>query len=43
MVRGEVRYDNITKRNAVDNEFFDKGDDFEPDQVTAGVELVYEF
>lgn len=43
MVRGEVRYDNITKFNADNNEFFDQGKDFEPDQVTTGVEIVYEF
>jgi len=43
MVRGEVRYDHTNKHNADDNEFFDRGDDFEPDQVTTGVEIVYEF
>jgi hypothetical protein len=42
MVRGEVRYDNITK-DFNDNEFFDHGGDLRPDQTTAGVELVYEF
>jgi hypothetical protein len=43
MVRGEIRYDNITKDNSNDNEFFDKGGDLRPDQTTAGVEIVYEF
>jgi len=43
MVRGEVRYDNITK-DFGDDEFFGKGgDSLKPDQATAGVELVYEF
>jgi hypothetical protein len=42
MVRAEVRYDNITK-DANDNEFFDKGGDFRPDQTTAGAEIVYTF
>ncbi|MFQ5416710.1 MAG: outer membrane beta-barrel protein [Myxococcota bacterium] len=43
MMRAEVRYDNITKRNANNNEFFDHGNDFVSDQVTSGVEIVYEF
>jgi hypothetical protein len=43
MLRAEVRYDTIVKRNADDNEFYDQGDDFQPDQVTTGVEIVYEF
>jgi hypothetical protein len=42
VVRTEVRYDNITK-DFNDNEFFDQGGDFRPDQTTAGVQLVYEF
>lgn len=42
LLRGEIRYDNITK-DFNDNEFFDKGGDFRPDQTTAGVELIYEF
>jgi hypothetical protein len=43
MVRAEVRYDNITKDNSDDREFWDDGIQLEPDQTTAGVELVYEF
>jgi len=43
MLRGEVRYDTITKRNSNDNEFFDNGVDYRPDQVTSGVEIIYEF
>jgi hypothetical protein len=43
MVRAEVRYDDISKDNSSDDEFFDKGDDLKPEQVTAGVEIVYEF
>jgi len=43
MLRGEVRYDTMTKRNSIDNEFFDNGNDYRPDQVTAGAEIVYEF
>jgi len=43
MLRGELRYDDISKDNSNDDEFFDKGGDFKPDQTTAGVEIVYEF
>jgi hypothetical protein len=42
MLRGELRYDNVNK-DFNDNEFFDSGGDFRPDQTTAGVEIVYEF
>jgi len=43
MLRAEVRYDNITKHNSDDREFWNDGVQLEPDQTTAGVELVYEF
>jgi opacity protein-like surface antigen len=43
MVRAEVRYDDISKDNSSDDEFFDSVDDWKPEQVTAGVEIVYEF
>jgi len=43
MLRAEVRYDNIIKHNSDDREFFNDGLQLEPDQTTAGVELVYEF
>jgi hypothetical protein len=42
-LRAEVRYDNITKDNSDDREFFDNGIQLESDQTSAGVELVYEF
>jgi hypothetical protein len=42
-VRGEVRFDDVTKRNAGDFEFFDKGGDYRAEQVTTGMEIVYEF
>ena len=43
MVRAEVRYDDISKDNGSDDEFWDSADDWKPEQVTAGVEIVYEF
>jgi hypothetical protein len=43
MVRAEVRYDNIAKRNSSDREFFENGIQLDDDQTTAGVEIVYEF
>ena len=43
MLRAEVRYDDISKDNGSDDEFWDSADDWKPEQVTAGVEIVYEF
>lgn len=42
-IRGEVRYDTITKVKGDDGEFFDQGPNFSSSQVTSGVEIVYEF
>jgi hypothetical protein len=49
MVRAEVRWDTIRKQGGTDDEFYDRGQDsignsqYKRDQVTTGVELVYEF
>ncbi|MBW2290000.1 MAG: porin [Deltaproteobacteria bacterium] len=53
MVRAEVRWDTIRKKGVSDDEFWDRGTDeggpgpgnrkLKRDQVTTGVELVYEF
>jgi DUF4097 and DUF4098 domain-containing protein YvlB len=43
MVRGEVRFDTISK-DGNDDEFFDKhGNNLTDTQTSAGVEVVYEF
>jgi hypothetical protein len=49
MLRGEVRWDTIRKAGGTDDEFWDRGvsvangGNFKRDQVTTGLELVYEF
>ena len=47
MVRGEVRYDTITKDNASDREFFNNssndGPSLNSDQIVVGVEAIYNF
>jgi hypothetical protein len=46
MVRGEVRYDQADVNRASDKIFFADGNetrDFENDQITAGVEVIYNF
>jgi hypothetical protein len=42
MIRGEVRWDNISKDD-VDDEFFKGNDDYSDNQVVLGAEVIYNF
>ena len=42
-IRGEVRYDDITKKDTSDGEFFEHSSGFREDQVVIGAEVIYNF
>ncbi len=42
-IRGEVRYDDVTKKSTSDDEFFDHSSGFSDDQVVIGAEVIYNF
>jgi hypothetical protein len=43
MIRAEARYDQISKDNGPDDEFFQDSDDFDDDQIVVGAEVIYNF
>ncbi len=42
-IRGEVRYDDITKKDTSDGEFFEHSSGFSDNQVVIGAEVIYNF
>jgi Putative beta-barrel porin-2, OmpL-like. bbp2 len=42
-IRGEVRYDDISKKDTSDGEFFENSSGFSDDQVVIGAEVIYNF
>lgn len=42
-IRGEVRYDDISKKDTDDGEFFENSTGFRDDQVVIGAEVIYNF